>query len=79
MTTGTNIVQRTIETLRTQRDRSGVINLEDIELRLRALARLERIRGKNGSANANGVPNTSGRVVGGFGGVSTCGASVGED
>jgi hypothetical protein len=38
----------------------GVIELEEIELRLRALARLERIWGKSGGVNANGVSNTSG-------------------
>ena len=58
----------------------GVIQLEEIELRLRALARLERIWGKSGTANANGVSNTSGSVVAGFGGLGTGGASsVGED
>ena len=57
-----------------------MIELEEIELRLRALARLGRIWGKSGSANANGVSNTSGSPVTGFGGLGAGGASsVGED
>jgi hypothetical protein len=55
-----------------------MIELEEIELRLRALARLERIWGKSNSANA--VSNTSGSAVTGFGGLGASGASsVGED
>ena len=58
----------------------GMIELEEIELRLRALARLERIWGKSGSSNANGVSNTSGGAVTGFGVLGPGGASsVGED
>ena len=57
-----------------------MIELEEIELRLRALARLGRIWGKSGSANANGVSNTSGSPVTGFGGLGAGGvSSVGED
>ena len=57
-----------------------MIELEEVELRLRALARLERIWGKGGSANVNGVSNTSGGAVTGFGGLSPGGvSSVGED
>ena len=58
----------------------GLIELEEIELRLRALARVERVWGKSGVANANGVSNTSGGVVTGFGGLSPGGvSSMGED
>lgn len=58
----------------------GMIELEEIELRLRALARLERIWGKSGSANVSGVSNTSGSLVAGFGGLGPGGvSSVGED
>lgn len=58
----------------------GVIELEEIELRLRALARLERVWGKSGSVYASGVPNTSGSVVTSFGGLGAGGASsMGED
>lgn len=57
-----------------------MIELEEIELRLGALARLERIWGKNGGANAHGVSNTSGSAVAGFGGLGVGGvSSVGED
>ncbi|KAF9645362.1 hypothetical protein BDM02DRAFT_3189769 [Thelephora ganbajun] len=58
----------------------GVIELEEIELKLRALARLERIWGKSGGANANGVSNTSGGVITGFGVLGPGGvSSTGED
>ena len=58
----------------------GVIELEEIELRLRALARLEKIRGKSGSGNVNGVSNTPRGVVTGFGGLGPGGvSSMGED
>ena len=57
-----------------------MIELEEIELRLRALARLERVWGKSGSVYASGVPNTSGSVVTSFGGLGAGGASsMGED
>ena len=58
----------------------GVIELEETELRLRALARLERMWGRSGGTNANGVSNTSGSPVTGFGGLSAGGvSSMGED
>ena len=57
-----------------------MIELEEIELRLRPLARLERIWGKSGSAMSNGIPNTSGSSVTGFGVFGAGGASsMGED
>lgn len=57
-----------------------MIELKEIELRLRALARLERIWGKSGSGNVNGVSNIPGGVVTGFGGLSPGGiSSMGED
>lgn len=42
---------------------SGIVEQEEIELRLRALARLERVWRKSGSVNANGVSDTSGSVA----------------
>ena len=58
----------------------GMIELEEIELRLRALARLERIWGRSAGANANGVFNTSGNAITGFGGLGAGGvSSMGED
>ena len=55
-----------------------MFELEEIELRLRALARLERIWKRGGGTNA--VSSTSGGVVTGFGVLSPGGASsVGED
>ena len=58
----------------------GMIELEEVELRLRALARLERIWGKSGNTNANGVSTTSGSAGAGFGALGAGGASsVGED
>jgi hypothetical protein len=57
-----------------------MIELREIELKLRALARLERIWGKSGSAISNGVSNTSGSLVTGFGVLGAGGASsMGED
>ena len=57
-----------------------MIELEEIELRLRALARLERVWGKSGGVNTNGVPNTSGSAITGFGGLGAGGvSSLGED
>lgn len=57
-----------------------MFELEEIELRLRALARVERIWGKSGSTIATGVSNTSGSVVAGFGVLGAGGASsMGED
>ena len=57
-----------------------MIELEEIELRLRALARLERIWGRSAGANANGVSNTSGNAITGFGGLGAGGvSSMGED
>ena len=55
-----------------------MIELEEIELRLRALARLGRVWGKNGGAcNVNGASNTA---ITGFGGLGVGGiSSVGED
>ena len=58
----------------------GVIELKEIELRLRALARLERIWRKSGTANANGVSTNSGGGITGFGGLGAGGvSSMGED
>jgi len=58
----------------------GAIELEELELRLRALARLERIWGKSGGAKANVVPNTSGSGIAGFSGLRIGGVStLGED
>lgn len=57
-----------------------MIELEEIELRLRALARLERIWKRGGATNTTGVSNTPGSVVTGFGVLGPGGASsVGED
>ena len=57
-----------------------MFELEEIELRLRALARHERIWGKSGATIATGVPNTSGSTVTGFGVLGAGGASsMGED
>ena len=57
-----------------------VVELEEIELRLRALARLESVWGKNDGADANGVSNTPGSAMTGFDGLGAGGASpVGED
>lgn len=55
-----------------------MIELEEIELRLRALARLERVWAKNGGASVTGGPNAPG--ITGFGGLSPGGvSSMGED
>jgi hypothetical protein len=57
-----------------------MFELEEIELRLRALARLERIWRRGGGTNATGVSNTSGSMVTGFGVLSAGGvSSMGED
>jgi hypothetical protein len=58
----------------------GVIELEEIESRLRALARLERVWGKSGGANANMVSDASRGAITGFGGLGAGGvSSMGED
>jgi len=57
----------------------GVIELEQIELRLRELVKLERIWGKSG-ANADAVSDTSGSAITGFSGLVAGGDStLGED
>lgn len=57
-----------------------MVELEEIELKLRALARLERIWRKSGGTSAAGVSNTSGGVVTGFGVLGAGSASTaGED
>ena len=58
----------------------GSTELDEIERRLRALARLERIWGKSGTTNANGASDTSASVVTGFGVLGAGGpSSMGED
>ena len=58
----------------------GIIEQEEIGLRLRALARLERLWKKGGSADANGIPDTSGSAAVGPNLFSIAGANhPGED